>query len=65
MKATDIQHALDNLATNIRDAMIRYLDETEHTHTPTISIEFVITHSIGESQYSPTVTVQGAMTAQK
>lgn len=61
MQATDMQDALNQLSEEIRAAIARYLDAVEHTNTPTISVEYLVAHSIGARNYQPTVTVTGEL----
>lgn len=61
MKADDMQKSLNDLASTIKAAVNEYLDATEHTHTPSIAVEFIATNTIGEKQFTPLVVVQGAM----
>lgn len=62
MDTNDMQKALDTLANDINAAVRQYLESTEHTHTPTISIEYIVAHSIGQRHFEPTVTVSGELT---
>lgn len=63
MQATDMQKALDHLAEEIRESIVRYLDAVDHTNTPTISVEYLVAHSIGARNYQPTVTVTGELSS--
>ncbi len=64
MDSKSLNQAMDELAENVRQCLVQFLEETDHIVSPEIHVQYMKAGNFGTQRYSPTVKIQALIQAE-